>query len=94
MSETELDEQFWELADSFIQLANKHMETEPPSRVSATLLYAASRFTAFVVTAGTKNREELSAEKEAAIAYSLEQYEEMLRENLDDHLDNYEKYVV
>ncbi|MDP2266948.1 MAG: hypothetical protein Q8J70_10390 [Thiobacillus sp.] len=30
-------------------------------------------------------------EKEAAIAYFLEQYEAMLRENIDEHLTRYDK---
>jgi len=33
----------------------------------------------------------LIAEKEAAIAYFLEQYETMLRENIDEHLARYDQ---
>jgi hypothetical protein len=44
------------------------------------------------VTANTESRTELEADKERAIAYCAEQYEKMLRENIDDHLANYEKY--
>jgi Protein of unknown function (DUF3144) len=86
------DKEFWELADSFINLANKHLATVPRSKVSATFLYAVARFNAFVVTANTETRTELEADKERAIAYFAEQYEKMLRENIDDHLANYEKY--
>jgi hypothetical protein len=51
-----------------------------------------ARFNAFVVTANTETRTELESDKERAIAYFAEQYEKMLRENVDDHLANYEKY--
>ena len=92
MSDDKSDRQFWELADSFIRLANEHLTNVPRSRVSASMLYAAARFNAFVVSAGTDNKTELDSDKESAIAYFVEQYEKMLRENIDDHLANYEKY--
>ncbi|MDO9387501.1 MAG: DUF3144 domain-containing protein [Thiobacillus sp.] len=85
------DKQFWELADSFIQLANSHLNEVKPSKVSASALFAASRFNAFVITASASSKEQLIAEKEAAIAYFLEQYETMLRENIDEHLARYDQ---
>jgi len=91
MSDIKRDKEFWELADSFIQLANTHLSEHKPSRVSATALFAAARFNAFVITAATESKEQLIAEKEAAIAYFLEQYEAMLRENIDEHLTRYDK---
>lgn len=93
MSDDQQDKQFWELADSFIHLANEHVENVPRSRVSAALLYAAARFNSFVVTANSNSKAQLSEEKEAAILYFVEQYEKMLRENIEDQLANYEKYT-
>lgn len=90
MSDGQRDTQFWELADSFIQLANTHLNEVKPSKVSASALFAASRFNAFVITASAASKEQLIAEKESAIAYFLEQYETMLRENLDEHLARYD----
>ncbi len=91
MSDVKRDKQFWDLADSFIQLANTHLNGNKPSRVSASALFAASRFNAFVIAAAAENKAQLIAEKEAAIAYFLEQYETMLRENLDEHLARYDQ---
>jgi hypothetical protein len=91
MSDAQRDKQFWELADSFIQLANTHLNEVKPSKVSASALFAASRFNAFVITASAGSKEQLIAEKEAAIAYFLEQYETMLRENIDEHLARYDQ---
>jgi len=92
MSDGQRDKQFWELADSFIQLANTHLNEAKPSKVSASALFAVSRFNAFVITASAASKEQLIAEKEAAIAYFLEQYETMLRENLDEHLARYDQH--
>jgi hypothetical protein len=91
MSDVQRDKQFWELADSFIQLANTNLNEAKPSKVSASALFAASRFNAFVITVSATSKEQLIAEKEAAIAYFLEQYETMLRENLDEHLARYDQ---
>jgi hypothetical protein len=91
MSDIPRDKQFWDLADSFIQVANTHLNEAKPSKVSAAALFAAARFNAFVITAATENKEQLIVEKEAAIAYFLDQYEKMLRENLDEHLARYDQ---
>lgn len=93
MSDGQRDKQFWELADSFIQLANTHLNEVKPSKISASALFAASRFNAFVITASASSKEQLIAEKEAAIAYFLEQYETMLRENLEEHLARYDQHI-
>jgi len=86
------DKQFWDITDSFIQLANTHLNEVKPSRVSACALFAAARFNAFVITAASASKEQFIAEKETAIAYFLEQYENMLRENLDEHLARYDEH--
>jgi len=91
MSDAQRDKQFWELADSFIQLANTHLNEAKPSKVSASALFAAARFNAFVITVSASSKEQLIAEKEAAIAYFLEQYETMLSENIDEHLARYDQ---
>ena len=91
MSDVQRDKQFWDLADSFIQLANTHLDEAKPSRVSASALFAAARFNAFVITAAAGSKEQLIAEKEAAIAYFLGEYESMLRENLDEHMARYDQ---
>ena len=92
MSDVVRDKQFWDLADAYIALANTQLNEATPSRVSAAALFAASRFNAFVITAATENKAQLIAEKESAIAYFLNQYETMLRENLDEHLARYDQH--
>ena len=91
MSDIKRDKEFWELTDSFIQLANTHLSNTKPSRVSTSALFAAARFNAFVITAAAENKAQLITEKEAAIAYFMEQYESMLRENLDEHLSRFDE---
>jgi hypothetical protein len=92
MSDVVRDKQFWDLADAYIALANTQLNEAKPSRVSAAALFAAARFNAFVITAATESKAQLIAEKESAIAYFLNQYETMLRENLDEHLARYDQH--
>jgi hypothetical protein len=91
MSDILRDKQFFDMADSFVTLANTHLGTTQPSRVSASALFAAARFNAFVITAATESKAQLLAEKESAIGYFLSQYEAMLRENIDEHLKRYDQ---
>ncbi|MCE9583726.1 MAG: DUF3144 domain-containing protein [Planctomycetes bacterium] len=83
------DAKFWELADSFISLANKHTAQTPKSRVSATLLYAASRFNSFVASSAYRAKADLVADREKIVGYFVAQYEKMLRDNLADHEENF-----
>jgi len=91
MSDVQRDKPFYDMADAYIALANTQLNEAKPSRVSAAALFAASRFNAFVIATAAANKEQMIAEKEAAIAYFLEQYEKMLRENIDEHLTRFDQ---
>lgn len=90
MSAIPRDREFYDLADAHIQVANTHMERVKPSKASAAALFAAARFNAFVIQAASANKGEMLAQKEAAVAYFLHEYETYLRENIDEHLKRYE----
>lgn len=91
MSDVQRDKAFYDMADAYIALANTQLNAEKPSRVSAAALFAAARFNAFVIAAAAENKAQLIAEKEAAIAYFMDQYEKMLRENIDEHMTRYDQ---
>ena len=91
MSDVQRDKPFYDMADAYIALANTQLNEAKPSRVSAAALFAASRFNAFVIAAAAENKAQLMVEKEAAIAYFMDQYEKMLRENIDEHMTRYDQ---
>lgn len=91
MSDVQRDKPFYDMADAYIALANTQLSDAKPSRVSAAALFAAARFNAFVIAAAAENKAQLIAEKEAAIAYFMDQYEKMLRENIDEHLTRFDR---
>ncbi len=93
MKDKELDKQFWDRADQFINIANKQSQEVPPGEVSSSLLYAAARFNAFIAASTAKNIDELKKNKEEAIRYFSNQYYEMFVENIEDWIENYEKHL-
>lgn len=93
MSDIPRDKEFYELADAHIALANTRMGEVKLSKVSAALLFAAARINAFVISASAENKSRMLLEKEAAIAYFLQEYEKNLRENIDEHLSRYDKHT-
>ncbi len=86
-------EEFWKIADSFINQANELYEKEGDGKVGYAMLYAAARFNAFIVATTAGGKQEIAEEKEQATAYFTEQYRKMFTENLEDYEQNFEKYV-
>ena len=86
MSDIPRDKEFYEMADAHIALANTRMGKVKPAKVSATMLFAAARFNAFVISASAENKAQMLLDKESAIAYFMQEYEKNLRENIDEHL--------
>ena len=92
MSKKEVDDTFWDRADSFIEKANEFSDQVSAGKVSSSLLYAAARFNSFIVSSSAESAEEMEQDKEAAIEYFVGQFRKMLEENLDDHIENFSAY--
>jgi hypothetical protein len=90
MSDEEIDKQFRNVVDSFIHLANQHIETAPRENVGLALLYAAARFNAFVVAAHAEEAKKFDADRETAFEFFSREYQRMLNENLDDYRKAYD----
>jgi hypothetical protein len=73
------DQEFFDVADQFINLANELTQDHGSPRISAALLFAASRFNAhnFYATDGE------GGNRKTAVKYLCAQYKEMLSENLE-----------
>ena len=80
---TEPDDAFWNLADSFVELANRHIDNAPAGKVSAALMYAAARFNCFTLATVSPD---LATVHDEALNYLVGQYTKMVRENLLDKL--------
>ena len=93
MNNQQTDQEFRARADAFIHLANEQREKAENDSVNASLIYAATRFSAFIVASAADSAEEMKADRAAAVSYFTEKFREMLRENIDDYLGNYEDYI-
>lgn len=74
---------FFDLADSFIELANQHSNRVPVESISAAMMYAASRYNAFLaISEAPIDR----LEPETAADYYSLQYRKMFEDNLDEYI--------
>ncbi len=92
LSDDEVDVIYRAMIDSFIDRANEHAEQSSPENVGMALLFAASRFNAFVVSQHAENLEDYEKDMEKAQHFFMSQYKEMLNENLEDYKSTYQKY--
>lgn len=77
----DVPQEFYDVVDQFINLANSLGKNWPRSRISATLLYAAARYNAFNWLFREVDQEQT---EEEAIEFYSDQYEGMLRDNISD----------
>ena len=82
---------FLKRADAHIALANEQMtEGLTAGDISASFMYGAARFNAWIAASSFDTREDMIEEKETAIAYFMEEYKKALTEHLDHHADHYD----
>lgn len=87
------DDQFYSRADALIHLANDQLKDTTGGKASASFMYAASRFNAWRSACGFDTQEEMQAARSETIAYFIAEYEKCLTENLDDYIENFDKYM-
>jgi hypothetical protein len=88
------DPTFYDRADSHIHLANEHCANIiGRGKVSASMMYGCARFQAWNAACWAESAEEMKAKREETINYFVDQYRAMLEDNVDDYINNFEKYV-
>ena len=92
---TPIDGNFYKRADAHIQLANSHIDdTCPPADTTNSLMFASSRFNAWITAMGFKSAEEMKAEKEEVVDFFTNQYKHMFEENFDNYVENFEQFIT
>lgn len=87
MSDKDQDKLLRELADSFITLANEHAEIQDKNVVNTALMYAASRFSAYVAASSSRNLEDFVNRQPQGMEFFGNEFNRMLESNMK----NYEK---
>jgi len=91
----EADSAFYKRADEHIELSNKQLAgVDNGGMVSASMMFATARYNAWISARQYGTREELAANREEALKYFCEQYRLALVENLDDYIQNFDKYMA
>jgi len=85
MEQDQRNKAFFQMADSFIDVANSHCDDEKSSRVGSALLYATARFSSFVVASHANDRESYEAEIDHAVEFFSSEFKKMLTENLEEY---------
>lgn len=77
--------QFKEIADTYIDVGNQHLEKYGSDLVGSSFVYGAARFSSFVVASGSSDLETYKANRESAIEHFTAQFKRMLEENLTNY---------
>jgi hypothetical protein len=93
MSDTPPDRQFWQMVDAMLDTANAQCDQAERTKVAGAVLFAAARFNVFVAAAGAPSADELTARRDAIAAYLTDQFGRMLRDNLDEYAQNFDRYL-
>ncbi|MFV3406281.1 MULTISPECIES: DUF3144 domain-containing protein [Pseudomonas] len=89
------DQAFYDRADAHIELANQHIDKlEDLGKVSASMTFAATRFNAWMTARSFKSSEEMAKARGEILKYFCDQYRMMLEDNLDEHIEHFERYVL
>jgi hypothetical protein len=87
------DPKFYDRADAHIHLSNDQMSEVSCGKVSASMMYAAARFNAWVSACGFDSRAEMAKSKGETLEYFVAEYRKMLEENLDEYIEKFEQHM-
>ena len=93
MTDTTLDNEFFDIADSFIHLVNEHRQKVGAEKAGSALTYAAARFNAFIVASNSADLDEMKAVRQESKNNLMAIYEKHLDSNLSEYENNYENYI-
>ena len=86
------DHDFYDRADEHLRVASDHLSEASQGKVSASLMYACARFNAWVSANHRQSPAELKGAYGETIEYFVAEYRKMLVQNLDDYVDNFQRY--
>ncbi|OYT87854.1 MAG: hypothetical protein CFE46_12080 [Burkholderiales bacterium PBB6] len=87
------DPEFYSRADAHINLSNGQISKSTRGKVSASMLFGTTRFNAWLSATGFDSAEEMRQGREDTIKFFVAEYEKMLAENLDDYIQNFDRYM-
>ncbi len=92
-SSMDTDEKFYNRSDAHIQLANDQLKEAAPGKVSASMMFAAARFNAWMCAKDFDSGAAMADKCDDILDYFTAQYHAMLKENLDNYIAHFDSYV-
>ena len=89
----DVDDNFFDRADEHIHLSNDQIEQISSGKVSASMMYATARFNAWVTACGSSDGEQMKDARNDTLEYFVTEFRKMLEENLDDYIENFDRYL-
>ncbi len=90
----DVDDGFYDRADAHIHLSNDQISGQVTrGKVSASMMYANARFSAWVSATSRDSSEDMERNREEAIAFFVGQFRLMLEEHYDDYVVNFGRYM-
>ncbi|HED14073.1 MAG TPA: DUF3144 domain-containing protein [Gammaproteobacteria bacterium] len=93
MNSEQPENDYWKNVDLFIDLANQCAQGGDAGSSGSTLLFAAARFSAFLVATRYDSKDALAQDKEKAKKHFVDIYEKMFIENLEEYTSNFDDYI-
>ena len=89
-----VDKGFYPRADAHIFLSNEQISAAvKPGEVSASFMYSVARFNAWISARGFNSGAEMQQSKQKMIDYFVKEYRQMLDENLNDYIKNFDSHM-
>jgi hypothetical protein len=87
------DHEFLDRAHEHLRIANEQLAEVSEGQVSASMMYACARFSAWVSATNQESAKGLKGAYGETIEYFVAQYRKMLVKNLDDFVANFGEYM-
>lgn len=85
---------FFDRADEIITLANRQLSPNSHAgQVAASLTFAAARFAVSTASIGFVKASDFAKEKDDIIAFYSKQYAQMLSDNIDNYVANFDEFT-
>ena len=82
---------FLKRADAHIALANEQLSQDiTQGEVSASFMYGAARFNAWMAASSVESAESLAKDKDEIVEYFLKEYKTALEEHLKNHIESFD----
>ncbi|MEC5387674.1 DUF3144 domain-containing protein [Uliginosibacterium sp. H3] len=95
MADIPIDKKFYDRANEYIKLANEHCDgTLGISLVSGSFMFALSRFNSWVSATDFESGAAMKEKRQETIDLLVNQYRSMLEQNLDDHINNFDRLMT